>query len=421
MYKVGQVVVIKTKEEMEKDELIIPKQITKCLGKELYVKKMSINGDNETIYILETPEGKEIFKDSNNLFYFEECYISNNEPKIYKEIKVGDVIKFGEIKEYKKYGDIIASRYMTSFSDTFCIISNIDKDGTFQVSEDSKNYWYSRTMINKYQSNSDLNIGDEVYIFPIYKYDMGYKGRKAVIQFMEYNNLTNDYVYALDIDNGLQYWDREALIKKGDRELFDLDKLRDNNIVIYCNKRSEIEQLFKSLNSLGIKWCDGCLLDSNDFLLNCGFNKNGFTINSSNQLEYSSINWFKNREYNIIKFDDIIFDFLEEKADSFNPNVSKTITREYLKKNRGLCIGDIYKLEDDNLIQHNGWRIAMNGYSVGLNCDNFKSWGTLEAEEDMNITKMIPFDKDVRSYSNMSEFMKTFDESIMHDMIIKVI
>jgi hypothetical protein len=63
----------------------------------------------------------------------------------------------------------------------------------------------------------------------------------------------------------------------------------------------------------------------------------------------------------------------------------------------------------------------MNGYSVGLSTKDKKSWTSVREDFDMGISKIIPYDKPVHLYCNMSEFIRTGKEEIVEDMIIRVL
>lgn len=428
----GEVLQVKTKEELESEDLRIDYNLRSYLGKEFFAR----NCDDEREFCnLEFPSGSLIVNDYGDGIAFDFKFLKiPNVPKM-KPLHEGMKLTILEdLEPLHEYGGLNSALNSATFSGQVVTISEIDfSDNTFRIAEDIKGSWFSRGMTKEYTLDCDetIHLGDIVMIIPDLDEDKSYdgmdicedammplRGRLAKITKVWDNNTK----FKIDLDRGRCTWTVPMLIKmKEGKWIFDINELFNKDICIHCKSEQEVELLFNVLNELGVKWGSNEILDAKEFVKNKRVEDFYFEVTQDEKLLYCNENFFLEEDYKMYNYDEIIFDGYRATIEApFNLHVSKTIKKEELEE-RGLHLGDIYYMKDSENPNHDGWRIAMNGFSIGLNTEDNKSWSSLSEDIKLEISKIIPFNKPVHRYSNVSHFLKTCDESCVNDMIIKVI
>lgn len=426
-FKVGQVVQFKKEEEVE--GRYYPRCIREHLNKDFFIKTI----EDEEI-TLEYPDGRELLDSDQDEMFFEKYLLKLNTKSKLKQLEVGDVVDFiDKIEEHKRYGVLVSTRHMANFQGRKCTVSEIDSDRTFKIKEDELGYWFDKSMLKQYQDCTstreiEMKVGNKVKILD-YLQKRSYEGSVNFISDMEkYLGKTgtitrvqntsdgSDLMCRLDISGG--YWWTKSMLEY---VIYNISNILKEDTAIFCENISQRNELFKLLKQDGYMWMSGATLNEED---ESDFYKRGGTcykINEDKKITYGSKETHEGIGCKIIKFSELFTGDIQSVADrEFNATTSKKVTKQAFI-NRDFRIGDIYYLDDEKTTNHNGWRIAMNGYSIGLNSYDNKSWTSLRDDRELRITKIIPTDKKVNSYANMSLFLKTLDEKLVEDMIIEIV
>lgn len=77
------------------------------------------------------------------------------------------------------------------------------------------------------------------------------------------------------------------------------------DLAIHCNTEEKAKQLLKAFDKMGKKWCDEDSYIGNNYW----YDKKENTCYSNNN-EYGSIDWYKEYDYKVYEFEDVI---IEEK------------------------------------------------------------------------------------------------------------
>lgn len=407
----------------------VDSSIRRLLGKEMFVR---IASDRHCT--LEYPSGEVVINEYGGDLQVENKYIGKNATPSFVQLKEGmKVTVLKNLKEYTEYGGLNTGSHGMKLKGQVCTVSKIDTDNTFKLEEDTTDSWFSRGMLEEYTKidETQLNEGDSIMIIPNLRdkdvYDSvdvnesgmyPLSGKLATITRV----YDNGGRIRLDIDRGRFVWTPSMLRKlKEGAWLFSIEEAILKNIAIKCEDKESVITLFNTLKELGIKTGSGKELDGEDFSSNHDIEDYFFEVTKEEKLLYCEESYFVDQEYKIFNFKDIVFDcFTIVKKIPFNVETSKTMTYEELE-NREMHLGDIYYVNGFEDERHNGWRIAMNGYSIGLNTKDKKSWTSVKEDVEMGISKIIPYEKPVHLYCNMSEFMRTGNEELVGDMIIRVL
>lgn len=426
--KVGQVVQFKTREEVGDD--FYPSDVLNYLGEDFFIREL-----DDANVILECSDGEVLMnRRGERPKTFESYLLKESTNTKLKPLEVGDIVDFiDEIQEFKTYGKIVPSRYMSTFQGQRCTVANIDlNDGTFNVEEDERRYWFDRSMLKQYQrqriNRHELSVGDEVIISKTLKvgrydgvnmvdYMLRFRGQTTTITEIDTNSKGN-LIYTLALSSGY-VWSASMFEKTPS---LSIRRVIKEQIGVNCRTISQRNELFRMLKEKGIIWRSSDEIDIEDESDFKQFNGQGtcYKVREGNRLCFSSKSSFEEDGYKVMEFEELFVTKDKGVDDFLNVQHSKKATKSAFI-NRGFRVGDMYYLDDVTTPNHNGWRIAMNGYSIGLNSYDDKSWTSLKHDENLKITKLIPTDRQVTSYSNMSLFLKTFDEKLVENMIIHIV
>lgn len=109
-----------------------------------------------------------------------------------------------------------------------------------------------------------------------------------------------------------------------------------DKLAIHCDTEEKAKQLLKAFDKMGKKWASG----QSYLEVNCW---NGYEENTcySNNNGYAFINWYKENNYKIYDFEDVIF-FEEEKLKMKRKIKLRDMTKEQFNDYVTKCKNDLY-------------------------------------------------------------------------------
>lgn len=425
----GQRVTVKTSEELTESRyngVTVTSSMNKYFGKEFIISEVD---DDFTCVLKTIGNNKVVDLDGDTIWWGFDMLKTS----IIKHKQVGEFITFKkDLHLNNKYGSLIYTNQVYDFitsNDRSCKISDVDtSDNTFKV--DGSSLWFSYEMVadngqvNENTNVPHLEIGDIAIIredldSSIVYDEVGINLRMVDMggQVVSITNVKDDNQLKIDYDNGRYTWTPSMFsnVKQYDW-IFDINKFLINDIVIKCKTQNDLNIFINKFSAMGFKWASNRELDANIDVKerNCFYglmDENGKLV-----LTFCDEGWFVNNGFIIYNFNRIYIGN-KNKTTLEECNVNSSFTTKYSLTKRKIQMGDIYYIQHEYLDSQTGWRLAMNGYSVGLNTEDIKSWSSLEQDINLKITKIIFNNRVLQSFSNVSEFIRTCNEELVENII----
>ena len=130
---------------------------------------------------------------------------------------------------------------------------------------------------------------------------------------------------------------------------FDYEKIMKENVVVHCNREWKAVNLLKWAHSNGLKW------DRGEYYLKCNawYMYKDETCYNLYKGEFSSYNYYKNENYKIYKYEDVILK-------NINKNIVECIECNKCKKLMKIDSEDFYTIKGNLMIGLNGGLIGNN-------------------------------------------------------------
>lgn len=145
MLQNGQIIRIMSERELNEKGLSFKSNLNNLQDKEFILR---INEDG---CLLEHIDGRLVEDEDGEILSIDISLITKAENTKIKELKVGDKITFLDtLLPFKRYGDILATMYITTFKGRECKVTHINNDNTFRIEEDDNEYSFSRGMTKEY-------------------------------------------------------------------------------------------------------------------------------------------------------------------------------------------------------------------------------------------------------------------------------
>lgn len=369
-----------------------------------------------------------------------DMWFSNKYIRVLEEdVKVGDkVFVDPDISFDKIYNELTVARDMVELAGKEVEIISIES-GIFKIKELPTKLWEREMFVTKKQLEAksklapkkvnSLEMNTKVIINPnlVSKKKYGSKTFTSemahylgAITTIEGSIKKNDIIdYYLKVDSGSYQWSREMLISLEDYDdVLNIDRFSKQRIAIKLENKEDIKSFLTMLKDLKIKWFDDEEINvegiEEDSLIITFFNKEDEEVKISTE----SQEYFDENQFKTIILSRLFIPELDKiKIKEVVNKSSKNITYDFLTNNIGIYSGDLYYKDDRDF---SGWYLITKDFSVGLNCKRVGAWSLpYEDLKDKTMRKYISVNiENMNEYQNcLSQFMRTFDETLLEDFI----